>query len=93
LAFLFLFSSGLTDTSALKSILAPPAQKAKAAANSITERGIPASAGGGGDARAYNLVSVRRESGLPQHADGSHAALAAALVDAAVPSLSAEASR
>jgi len=92
------------DTSALKSKSASsPAQKPKATSaatstsKSATARGFPASASGGGgggggdDERAYNLVSVRGESGLPQRADGSHAAVAAALVDAALPSLSAEA--
>ena len=93
------------DTSALKSKSASsPAQKPKATSaatstsKSATARGFPASASGGGgggsggdNERAYNLVSVRGESGLPQRADGSHAAVAAALVDAALPSLSAEA--
>jgi hypothetical protein len=79
-------------TSALKSKSASPAQKAKAAAKSTIGRGFPASGGSGDDeAHAYNLVRVR--SGLPQHADSSHAVLAAALVDSALPSLSAEALR
>ena len=99
------FHTPVLDTSALKSKSASsPAQKPKATSaatstsKSATARGFPASASGGGgggsggdNERAYNLVSVRGESGLPQRADGSHAAVAAALVDAALPSLSAEA--